>query len=348
MHINWRLQRVFFGQVFLFILFFWYFTHNSFLRPVADTGTECFIGLMLIVALAINYWVLYPISRNYKGKHLYVLLSTLEIMALAAIEYYLTVDIKILMIPEELLAANGKSIKWTFFMNLVFRNGGLIIFIGLLAHATDLKIRLFENDKRLLRLKHQLIVQSPANGSCSYLLDVGSICFIQQKQNYNKITTVEGQKYDRRGSLKDIQELLGENNYIKISKNTIVRLSRIKSCTDNQVGLLMDNQVEPLWLPIGAVYQSEVMSIIEESRPVPEKSQTVEQQLVAPLPKISSKSKTVYQYIENHPNCKLNDVVEGTKYPKSTITRHLKQLQSQNLIEYVGNKRTGGYRAVGS
>ena len=348
MHVNWRLQRVFFGQVFLFILFFWYFTHNSFLRPAADTGTEYFLALTLIVSMAIYYWVLYPISKNSKSKLLSVLLPAVEITALAAMEYLLTVDIKTLMIPEEVLAANGRSVKWTFFMNLVFRDAGLIIFIGLLAHVTDLRIRLFENDKRLFRLKHQLIVQSPAESSLSYMLDAGSICYVQQKQNYNKITTVEGQKYVRRGSLKDIQELLGENNYIKISKNTIVRLSRIKSCTDNQVGLLMDNQVEPLWLPIGAVYQSEVMSIIEESRPVPEKSQTVEQQLVAPLPKISSKSKTVYQYIENHPNCKLNDVVEGTKYPKSTITRHLKQLQSQNLIEYVGNKRAGGYRAVGN
>ncbi|MBO6079542.1 MAG: helix-turn-helix domain-containing protein, partial [Bacteroidales bacterium] len=38
--------------------------------------------------------------------------------------------------------------------------------------------------------------------------------------------------------------------------------------------------------------------------------------------------------------------VSGTKIPKSTVARYLKELQQNGLIEYVGSKKTGGYRVV--
>lgn len=350
MHLNWRFQRVIVGQMFLFILFLWYYSHNSFLRPAVDKGTECFLALVLIIAMAVNYWVLYPLSRNYRNNLLYVLLSVMEVIALATLEYFLTIEVKTLMIPKQLLETNGDYIKRIFFLNLVFRDSGLIAFMGLLAYATDLKIRLFEKDKRLFKLKKQLIVQSSNNSSLSYLLDTDRISYIQQRQNYNIITTTDGYLYERRGSLKDIQELLGKNYFIQISKNTIVRLSSIKNCTDNKVEIRTSNHEKPVLLPIGTAYASSATPIIElvlhDSIQTQEEAQVIENNPVSPLPDIPSKELSIYNYIFEHPGCKIIDIMKGTNFPKSTSTRLLKQLQNKNLIQYVGNNRTGGYRVV--
>jgi uncharacterized membrane protein len=58
------------------------------------------------------------------------------------------------------------------------------------------------------------------------------------------------------------------------------------------------------------------------------------------------KALEIRKYISIHHNCKLDDIVSSTKIPKSTVTRYLKELQAQNLIKYVGSKKTGGYRVV--
>ena len=60
----------------------------------------------------------------------------------------------------------------------------------------------------------------------------------------------------------------------------------------------------------------------------------------------TSKGDDIYNYIINHNNCKLNDIVSETNIPKSTVTRYLKEMLEENRIEYVGSKKTGGYRAM--
>ena len=62
------------------------------------------------------------------------------------------------------------------------------------------------------------------------------------------------------------------------------------------------------------------------------------------LQKLPRKAQDIRHYIANHSNCKLNDIVSGTQIPKSTVTRYLKEMQDEGLIEYTGSKKTGGYR----
>ena len=237
MKIDWRFQKTLFGQLVLSILFFWYFANNSFLRPAVDPGTEYFLALLIIVAAAINFWILYPAFQNNNRTSLYFMLTGAEIIILTAVEYIMAIDVKLSMIPIELTYNECLQLRIRLFTNLLFRNCGLMSVVILFAYNNDLKIRIFNKDRRLFRLKKQLLVQSISDKS-SYLLDTDKICYIQQLQNYNRFFTSDGKMYERRATLMDILQLLGEEDYLQISKSVIVSKPYIKSCSEDNIVLL--------------------------------------------------------------------------------------------------------------
>ena len=52
----------------------------------------------------------------------------------------------------------------------------------------------------------------------------------------------------------------------------------------------------------------------------------------------------VYNYIIAHPGCRSNEITLQINYSQSTIERCLVELRKQGLVEYVGSKKSGGYR----
>jgi predicted transcriptional regulator len=56
---------------------------------------------------------------------------------------------------------------------------------------------------------------------------------------------------------------------------------------------------------------------------------------------------TVLNYIREHPGCRSTEIIAHTSYPKTTLDRCLSDLKRQELIEYRGSKKTGGYCVVG-
>lgn len=348
MKIDWRLQRILLGHLLLSIFFFWYFTHYSFLRPLAEPGTECFLALLIEVAAEINFWILYPLCQNKNRFFLYFVLSAVEIIALSVVEYFLTIDANLSKFQLIELPDNECfQFKISLFTNLIFRNLGLFCFIMIMAYNTDLRIRLFEKDRKLFRLKKQLIVQSLTDKQALFL-DADQICYIQQDQNLNHFYTFDGQHFIRRSSLMDLQQLLGEENYLKISKSVIVSKPHIKGLAEDVITLQTDQHTEEYQLKIGKSYLSEVVPVIKTvlKKNIHDLNKTGNQPSEPPLPGLHPKAFAIYQYILTCPESKIPDIVEGTKIPKSTVTRYLKELQEEGLIEYTGSKKTGGYRVV--
>ena len=341
MRIDWRFQKALLGHLLLSILFFWYYTHNSFLRPAVETGTECFLALLIIVAAEVNFWVLYPACQNNNRTLLYFIWTAVEIITLSVVEYFLTIKIQLSMIHVELLGLDSFQIKKTLMMNLLLRNSGLMGIVMILAHNADLRIRLFDQDRKLFRLKRQLLVRAIKDKS-SHLLDSDKICYVQQQQNYNFFYTRDGKRYDRRATLTDIQSLLGEEEYLQISKSVIVRKSCLKSCSEDEIVLSTDENVEDYRLTIGKGYRSEVVPVVNALLVRMSESENLQPQPY--IPDIPPKALAIFQYISAHPGSKLPDIMEGTKIPKSTVTRYLKTLQQEGHVQYEGNKRVGGYR----
>lgn len=348
MRIDWRFQKALLGHLLLSILFFWYYTDNSFLRPAVDTGTECFLALLIIVAAEVNFWVLYPACQNNKRLFIYIVLTAIEIIVVSAIEHLLTIDTNLSRFRNmELLDNERFQIKISLFTNLIFRNCGLFGLVMLLAYNADLRIRLFDQDRKLFRLKRQLLVRAIKDKS-SHLLDSDKICYVQQQQNYNNFYTRDGKRYDRRATLTDIQSLLGEEEYLQISKSVIVRKSCLKSCSEDEIVLSTDENVEDYRLTIGKGYRSEVLPVVSAvldkvKKDMPESGDPQPQ---PSIPNLCPKALAIFQYISTSPGCKITDIVERTNLPKSTVTRYLKKLQQEGHIKYEGNKRVGGYQVT--
>ena len=347
MHIDWRFHRALLGHLFLSILFFWYYADNSFLRPAVEPGTEYFLALLIIVAAEVNFWILYPAFHNNNRTFIYFLLTTVEAVALSVVEYLLTIEIQLSMIHLESTGLESIQIKKTLITNLLLRNGGLMGIVMILAYNTDLRIRMFDKDRKLFRLKRQLLVRSIADRS-SHLLDADRICYVQQHQNYNYFYTPDGKRFERRATLKDIQTLLGEEDYMQISKSVIVCKSYLKSCDEDEIVLLTDENVENYRLTIGKSYRSEVLPVVSAvldkvKKDMPESGDPQPQ---PSIPNLCPKALAIFQYISTSPGCKITDIVERTNLPKSTVTRYLKKLQQEGHIKYEGNKRVGGYQVT--
>ena len=345
MQLDWRFQKTLFGHLVLCLLFFWYYVHNSFLRPAVEPETDCSLALLIIVAAEVNFWVLYPLCQNNKRSFLYFVLTAAETIFLSAVEFFLTIDDVLSKIPIELASSESFELKSTLFTNLLLRNCGLMSVVTVLAYNNDLKIRIFDKDRRLFRLKRQLLVQSISDKS-PYLLDADRICYVQQIQNYNHFITPDGNKYERRSTLADLLQLLGEEDFLQVSKSVIVNKSYLKSCTEDKITLSTDGNIEDYRLKIGKPFRSEVLPIAKavlgkpkQKIPIPEDPQP--EPLTA---KLNPKALAIFQYISTNAGCKITDIKENTQLPKSTVTRYLKKLQEEGLVKYEGNKRVGGYR----
>ena len=53
--------------------------------------------------------------------------------------------------------------------------------------------------------------------------------------------------------------------------------------------------------------------------------------------------KDILEFIKNNPGIKKPAIITRIGKSKATLTRYLKQLVEQNLIEYRGSDKTGGY-----
>ena len=348
MNNNRKLVSVLFGQAVFSAFFFVYFTKNSFLRPSVNANTEYCIALMIVFALLLNFWSLRLLSQKKNTMVLYLLFSSLEIVITALIEYILTIDVKLSGFPDNFIVLHETHIKRQLFLNLLFRNCGLFCFAGLVSDNLRLRLHIHDKERTIYLKTQQLEVQQFLEKE-SVLLSEDKICYITQNQNYNTFVTTEG-KYTKRGTLNDIYDLLGENHYVKISRSTIVQLKFINSIHNDIIELNMNQNTEDSHLQISPSFSSTAVPRITEflkereyERSVSETSEPKPNHILQKLPR---KAQDIHRYIANHPNCKLNDIVSGTQIPKSTITRYLKEMQDEGLIQYSGSKKTGGYRVV--
>lgn len=364
------------GQILFFTLFVWYFIHNSFLRPNNDKVIECGLAMILVAAMSINYWLLYPFFYKKRSFWYYAVVTILEATLAASLEYKWTICITLQYLPAELIQASSADIKRLFFFNLFMRDFCLMAFAGLMADNLGQKFRMMETDNIMLKRKKQILAQQ---NNKDHIINAENICYAQQRQNYTYIFTNDGQRYDRRGSLNFFEEAPECLHAVRISRNTIVFMPYVLTLNNKEVTVITkENPCKVENLPLGktiapaAILEIERFLQHKEKRPETKKhvlsngreksyssgtvesaemsaSENAEGQIKknpAKKRKESKKGIQIQEFIFHHQDCNIGDIVAVTKIPKSTVTRYLKELQAQNLIEYVGSKKTGGYRVV--
>jgi hypothetical protein len=227
------------------------------------------------------------------------------------------------------------------------------------ADYMDLKILVLNTENLLLRNQNKFIVK---DHSKDVVLDADQIYLCNQCRNSTVIYTIDGQRFEKRSSLKEMEELLQELQFVRISKSTLLRLPAIKDCIGRSVrlkdGIPSDNRI----LPIGASYESAVLPVIQnylqaEQR---EKSSNIQafdmEDCNEPDDSGCTDSDTgcnnnakvlqVKEFVSSHPGIKLYQIQDNLHIPKSSLARYLKVLHDNGLVTRKGSRKTGGYWVV--
>lgn len=350
--------------IFLNVLFcaalLWFFTQNAYLRPYAGSTTkEIVAGLLLLVTLYANYLVLYPMLYN-KFPVLYWISIVFISLITAGIE---------LAVSSSAIAHRNTSLineigLFSYFFKPFFFVFGRNIAFNLVPYV----IRNMQYLRKDVETKVQIIYQHNRlldvcddNNNCQYI-PIDNILYFRKEGNYMYVHTTEGMVYTRYCSIKHLSQLLDNKEFIRISKSVIVPYQYIESYDDKQVVMKkMPCSEEPLTFRINPKKSNWISKLLAEHLQEPQaetdvemkvdieesKEETMQAQDKKPLSiPPQQKLDAVYAYLQSHPNSRSNEITSKIKYSQSTIERCLVELRKQGIIEYVGSKKTGGYRVV--
>lgn len=363
------------GQILFFGFFVWYYIHYSFLRPRCDMNVEFILAIILVLAMTMSYWLFYP---EFYMKHSfwhYAAVTAIEAFLVTLLEYCMTIKVGLMYIPDSVPQSELIHVKLSFYFNILARNLSLLGFVGLIANNFGQKYQLIEKDRLLLKNENKVIVRGKNE---ELIIDVSCICYIQQKQNETLVFTDDGQQYRRRGSMIFFERTMTPVSCVRISKSCMVFCSQIQSYTNKDVTIQLRKSGQNVTLPFGRYLAPSASILIEQY--MKQKQLVVNTQNVSKsddileINSISTDSKkierintnndsqslsqlinkriknpkysTILSFISEHAGCNIKDIVEETMIPKSTVTRVLADLKRNNLIKYVGSKKTGGYYVI--
>ncbi len=331
----------------------WFFTRNAFLRPYAgSTFKETVAGLLLLGSLYANYFLLHP-KLYQKYSHSVYWFSVLFI-ALA------TGFIELAIAYPNISLCNAAIIQelgfFSFFSKRLFfivgRNFAFNLFPFLLRErqhfqqSWEKEVRIVYQDVRKLD-----ITDGEKN---IQLVPIEDIFYCHQQRNFTNIFMVNVKKYTRLGSMKHLQQLVGEEEFIRITTTVLVPFRYIESCKDDTVIMkIMPWEKEPTTFKLEPKTQEEVAKRVVEGllkyramisgKEIPKKQappKTKRKPTTPPKEKINE----VLSYIKKHSNSNTVDIIAETNFSLSTVERCLLELKKKGIIEYSGSKKTGGYR----
>lgn len=329
----------------------WFSTNNSFLRPYAGSKTrEFFAGLILLITLYANYFLLYPKLHKKHPVVYWVVLVSLCIIA-AAVDF--AIAHRFMMYCNS--AVIEKYGAFSFFSHhyrlIVIRNVTLNAFPFIfrerqeLQKALDKEVQIVYQDARLLDVAD--------NDHNMRLISKDDIFYCQQDGNYTRIyVTQDDPYYSRNGSMKYLEQLFGPKEFVRISNTLLIPYRYIQSCNGTEVFMKrLPWQNEPLSFAIEPKYLDQAPGQIAlhlltakglESMKPPKQNRKRRK----PKPS-QEKTDTVLQYIKEHPGNQTKEIAENTQFSPTTVERCLAELRKQELVTYKGSKKTGGYCVVG-
>ena len=333
----------------------WLFTQNSVLRPYAGSFLkEALSALLLLGSLYANYFLLYP---KIHKKYSYVA-YWLSVVLLAVIVGFADIAIAYPYISK----CNAAVIQivgfFTFFSThlsyTIGRNLALNFFPYLFRERQHLRHSL-EKEREIVYERVRMLDVTDKDSNVQ-LVSIDDIFYCEQQRNFTTIHTVQNEKYTRLGSMKHLEQLLGEEEFIRITTTLLVPFQYIQSCKDNLVVMRqMPWQKVPTTFPLEARTQTEVTEKI--AKVLSQREVVLDENKIQEAPTSSTarrkpalpseeKVREVLSFIEAHPNCNTADIMAETDFSLSTVERCLAELKKRGAIQYTGSKKSGGYVRV--
>ena len=333
----------------------WLFTQNSVLRPYAGSFLkEALSALLLLGSLYANYFLLYP---KIHKKYSYVT-YWLSVVLLAVIMGFADMAIAYPYISKCNAAVIQYVGYYNFFSTILYftigRNLALNFFPYLFRERQHLRHSL-EKEREIVYERVRMLDVTDKDSNI-HLVSIDEIFYCLQQRNFTTIYTVQNEKYTRLGSMKHLEQLLGEEEFIRITTTLLVPFQHIQSCKDNRVVMKkMPWEEVPTTFPLEARTQTEVTEkiakvlsqreVVLDENKIPETSTSAGDKR-KPASPAEEKVKVVLSFVEARPNCNSMDIVAGTDFSLSTVERCLAELKKQGTIQYTGSKKRGGYSKV--
>ena len=328
----------------LFLLAMWYFFGcNCWLRTGAypDLYKEYLSGIIAITVIYLNYYLLFPQFYTQRKYDLYWCLSVLSVVISGAAET--------VMVAPNLLAMYkswGYEEMSTYyllhtFLLVTLRNGGLVLFAYALNTILWLQRESEEKDFSLRKKLNFLEVRDKEHKT---LIRIRQICYCIQERNVTSIHLTDGTTYLRYNSMNDLEELLGSEEFLRISRNVIVQKASISQINDNNV-VMKENKSEenPLVFAIGSSYTDIINTHQSYLNYTQEAASTEKEDSESKSTRQLEKIEIVYRYIKTHRFCSVKEISEACHIPYSSVTRYLALLKNSKRIKYKGSRKTGGY-----
>ena len=328
---------------------------NSLLRPYAGSFVkESFSALLLIGSLYLNYFLLYPRIYQKYSYHIYWLAVVLMSIVVGIVDLAIAYPF--------IMLRNAQVIEfvgyYSFFLKALFfiigRNLALNIFPYLFRERQHLRQSL-DKEREIVYERVRMLDVTDKSSNIQFV-SIDEIFYCQQQRNFTVIYTVQNKSYTRLGSMKHLEQLFGEEEFIRITTTLLVPFQYIQSCQDNVVVMKkMPWKKSPTAFQLEPKTGAEIAERIAEFMRLKDvvsggkegaetSVSTVSKRKPASPP--DEKIREVLSYIEHHANCNSADIIAGTKYSLSTVERCLSELRKQGLIEHTGSKKSGGYRTV--
>ena len=310
----------------------------------------------MLASIYANYLLFYPLLVERKHSH------TLYWLAVVVMVLIITV-LELAIAYPQIMICNGFVIEqvgfYSFFSRLLFTVGGRNLLFNFFAYlfrerkqlqdALDAEVRIVYQEV------HKLDVVNHNNQLI--LIPIDDIYYCRQDGNYTRIYTVDNIWFSRLGSMVHLEQLFGDEEFVRIAPTLLVPYKYIASCKENEVVMKkMPWTRKPLTFTIDTKNSNEISERIANHLALDNKQRgrrgamnrvsASNRKRRHPINPSQEKQEAVFAFVQSHPGTRSTEITSGTSISQSTVERCLAELRKQGRVAYVGSKKNGGYEAV--
>ena len=351
-----KLQSTF-ATILLNILFcaalIWFFSRNAYLRPyLGSPYKEALSGLLLLVTLYANYLVFYPkLYRNHTSVYWFSVITACFLSGCVELALGYTF---ISNCHAAIIAEVGALYYFSIRLILIFGRNLAFNFFPYMLRVNKQLTQSLETEVRAVYQYARMIDVCDRENNCHHI-PVDDIFYCMKKGNETEVYTVGGIKYTRYCSIKYLIQLLGDNEFVRISSSIVVPFHHIDSCdgktlvmktmpwTDVPLKFELDSRKYPQSRTAIEEYLLAKQELVNVIRTDGDEEKEKKNLSVPPKDKLDA----VLDYIREHPGCRTPELISNTPFSQTTMDRCLSELKRQGLIKHNGSKKYGGYSVVG-
>lgn len=310
---------------------------------------EYLSGIIVLGLMYFNAYVLFPVLFKTNRVRQYLLTGIVTVLAACIIEMIMVSNDVVHVLQLQFDEHEVHDYFLTDCLYVLLRDMALL-FASFSVSALPYYAAL-NHDKELSLVQElqQLDATTDTKKKSHVRVKIQKVAYITQDQNYAYLYLTNGEHVIRYGSLKQLKSLLDDDSYVQLSSKVLVMCKNILRY--DTAGVVVKVAPKDMLLTYSPPYKDKAMSeLFTKTDLDPNENASEKQNRQRPTYRRLQKDKSeklIFDFISEHPGCSASEIKKNRSLSQSTVNRILAQLKAEGLIEYVGSKKTGGYRVTG-